>query len=166
MPGERLLSRLVGQDKEEFILACFADRRIRRTTLAKVSGYSVPTLRWLVRDLQNKRARVSRKQVRTIDDVYQALIICAAQVHSRTLGYEGYLQLGYEPQTCESGRCDETMVKVQALFNRRGVNAAGIARALGKSRPWFYANKQSAMCECQTATRCENWELILNAANN
>lgn len=169
--GERLLSRLYGESKEDFILTCLRDRRILHTTVAAVSGYSRVTITRLVTRLQSPSARASARYAllrheRTVNDIYDALLICAGRVHSRTLGHEGFGLLSYETKTCTTGLCDETMQKVQSVFTSRSSNAVGIARALGKCRHWYYVNKQNALAECQTAARCENWERIIDAFNN
>lgn len=161
--GERLLSRLAGEPKEAFILACLADRRIFRTELTSVSGYSAYTLRWLARALKVRPARQSRRRDRVVDDVYQALLICASRVSSRTLGHKGFSLLAQRVKRCETGLCDDVMLAVQEVFDAREANPTAIAAALGKSRHWYYVNKQSAVCECQTLAKCKNWSNIVNA---
>jgi hypothetical protein len=164
--GECLLSRLAGQTEEAFILACLADRRIRRTTLSRLSGYPTRTLRWLIRAIEVGDTPMTAKKAVTTRDVHQALVIYAAKVQKQTVGHEGFGLLANEIQTCETGRCDEVMREVQAAFNSRDISATDIAKRLDKCRHWFYVQKQAAMMECQTPTKCENWELILNAFRN
>ena len=161
--GERLLSKVYGESREAFVLACFADRRILTTRVAIVSGYSPVTIARLVFWIKQGAVNPSPRRARTLTDVYQALLICAGQVHSRTLGHEGFGLLSYETKTCKTGLCDEVMREVQAVFTSRGSNAVHIAKELGKCRHWYYVNKQNAFCECQTPARCENWERIIDA---
>lgn len=161
----RATLELAVDPKIAFVLACFADRRICHLEVAKVSGYSTRTLRWLIgvlgqADLVSKQPR---KVSRTVDDVYQALLICAERISSRTLRDKKFSLLVRKSKQCETGLCDDAMRAAQIVFDDRRASPIEIAVALGKSRHWYYVNKQEALCGCQTPAKCKNWSDIANA---